>query len=392
MSLIERNNINKFKRCSLIIEIESSQDINNYNNYNLNRTSSKPSMANLSQLKSNIDFCTNSFSFKPSWMLVKQNTNNYNQHQQNDKNNCNNKSNQLQIIKTNKLNKLSSSYYLNIQIENLDSDDESILNENESYFRFVFFDIYFINRISQQQKQKHIPNSLSLIYYRFDLFFKLLNYYFDYFITQKQNSMQQKNQNLPMNINKSDQCTVSSSSSSSSCSLNLNESKSKPIQRQRPGYIIERDCHIFGGCVEDEAEDEFFVSSGAVYQSWPYVYEPGFKITPLVDFVQSPLSKSANNIYLNDQNDSSDLEVNYNQNNHSFLNSPYEDRDELPSYSLENFGINLIHVKKKSNKKREKSGTRAIQSRTILSCRTKSFTTIFIRQMRATTRAMILSL
>ena len=41
-----------------------------------------------------------------------------------------------------------------------------------------------------------------------------------------------------------------------SSSINDNNQEFK---RSRPSYIIERDCHVFGGCVDDDAEDEFFI-------------------------------------------------------------------------------------------------------------------------------------
>lgn len=31
------------------------------------------------------------------------------------------------------------------------------------------------------------------------------------------------------------------------------------VKKSRPSYIIERDCHVFGGCQEDDANDEFFI-------------------------------------------------------------------------------------------------------------------------------------
>ncbi|RNA34471.1 hypothetical protein BpHYR1_037446 [Brachionus plicatilis] len=113
----------------------------------------------------------------------------------------------------------------------------------------------------------------------------------------------------------------------------------KNEKKRRPGYIIERDCHIFGGCVEEEAQDEFFISSGAVYQSWPYVYEPGFKMTPLVDQVSWPLSKSANSVFLSDCNGACEDE------------DSLVEHDMLPSYSIENFGINLINCQKRKKRK-----------------------------------------
>lgn len=129
----------------------------------------------------------------------------------------------------------------------------------------------------------------------------------------------------------------------------------KPIfnKKPRPSYLIERDCHIFGGCVDDEAMDEFFISSGAVYQSWPYVYEPGFRLIPLLAFEESSylLSRSDNRINYS----AFDHNTNAAQANCLASNS----FDELPSYSLNNFEINLFHVvdnnkKHKSSKNRKK--------------------------------------
>jgi len=138
----------------------------------------------------------------------------------------------------------------------------------------------------------------------------------------------------------------------------LNENK-KP----RPSYLIERDCHIFGGCLDDDAQDEFFISSGAVYQSWPYVYEPGFQLVPLLTFEETChiLSRSDNRInYL-----ASDCQSSLNQLNCLASNS----FDELPSYSLDNFEINLFHVVNKSNstnnRKQHKASVKRKKKRSI---------------------------
>ena len=32
--------------------------------------------------------------------------------------------------------------------------------------------------------------------------------------------------------------------------------------KPRPSYLFQPNCHIFGGCVDDDASDEFFISSG----------------------------------------------------------------------------------------------------------------------------------
>lgn len=69
-------------------------------------------------------------------------------------------------------------------------------------------------------------------------------------------------------------------------------SSQKSIQKSRPSYIIEKDTHVFGGCVDEDADDEFFISSGAVYQSWPYVYEPGYQMQPLPQRAPVQLSMS----------------------------------------------------------------------------------------------------
>jgi len=161
---------------------------------------------------------------------------------------------------------------------------------------------------------------------------------------------------------------------------NINQIKCKPIHLQppkreeeeecclnkpttiykkpRPSYLIERDCHIFGGCVDDDAQDEFFISSGAVYQSWPYVYEPGFRLIPLLPYNEriNSLARSDNriNYLLNDHNLQNNLNINNSQlncknnNNNNNNNSPYDEL--LPtSYSLDNFEINLFHIVNKTN-------------------------------------------
>lgn len=112
----------------------------------------------------------------------------------------------------------------------------------------------------------------------------------------------------------------------------LNTRVGKLKTRSRPSYIIERDCHVFGGCSDEDAEDEFFISSGAVYQSWPYIYEPGFNLQPLPSQRPSKLPST------------SDTQINY----------PYQQQIESNSnhpnqYSLQNYGlINLRHIKNHS--------------------------------------------
>lgn len=133
-------------------------------------------------------------------------------------------------------------------------------------------------------------------------------------------------------------------------------------KKPRPSYLIERDCHIFGGCLDDDAQDEFFISSGAVYQSWPYVYEPGFQLVPLLTFEETChiLSRSDNRInYLTNDCQSSQNHLNCLASN-SF--------DELPSYSLDNFEINLFHVVNKSNnnsRKQHKGSVKRKKKRSI---------------------------
>ncbi len=123
----------------------------------------------------------------------------------------------------------------------------------------------------------------------------------------------------------------------------MNEEEIKTIYaKPRPSYLIERDCHIFGGCQDEDATDEFFISSGAIYQSWPYVYEPGFQMTPLIEYVPSRISKSINHLDGLLENFDNSL-------------SEYHDENQLqlPSYSIENFGINLFHVGKEKKKKQK---------------------------------------
>lgn len=119
-------------------------------------------------------------------------------------------------------------------------------------------------------------------------------------------------------------------------------------QKSRPSYIIERDCHVFGGCVDDDAEDEFFISSGAVYQSWPYVYEPGYQMEPLPQTCPNYLSVSDEQIDYSREHEQNSL----------FVDQP----NELPSYSLDNYGINLFHIEsqqkhKKTRRKRQHNGS-----------------------------------
>ena len=115
-------------------------------------------------------------------------------------------------------------------------------------------------------------------------------------------------------------------------------------KRARPSYLIERDCHVFGGCMDDDAQDEFFISSGAIYQSWPYVYEPGFQLVPLIEIVNYPISKSATQINFQHQN----MLKNNNHYSANFIDS----HDELPSYSINNYEINMLHVDVKKKKRR----------------------------------------
>lgn len=116
-------------------------------------------------------------------------------------------------------------------------------------------------------------------------------------------------------------------------SLNVNESNAnKCIQKSRPSYIIEKDTHVFGGCVDEDADDEFFISSGAVYQSWPYVYEPGFQMQPL-PMLRTPVQLSM-----------SDEAINYADTEGELNTRMIEQPTELTTYSLHNYGINLFHV------------------------------------------------
>lgn len=120
--------------------------------------------------------------------------------------------------------------------------------------------------------------------------------------------------------------------------------ENKLESKSRPSYIIERDCHVFGGCVDEEADDEFFISSGAVYQSWPYLHEPGFRLTNLP---QLPIKNRS----------LSDEQINYTiEHENEALNNikPYE----LPSYSLDNYGINLFHTQDSREKQKSKKSRR----------------------------------
>ena len=131
--------------------------------------------------------------------------------------------------------------------------------------------------------------------------------------------------------------------------------------KQRPSYLIEKNTHIFGGIDEDE-DDEFFISSGAVYQSWPYIYEPGFKLIPIIELeeINQVLSKSDNFVfsYSNDNDNKNNSNENVDDINDNEELAEYE----LPSYSLKNYGINLIHVDEKKSKKKKR---RRIRSRSI---------------------------
>ena len=131
-----------------------------------------------------------------------------------------------------------------------------------------------------------------------------------------------------------------------SMDTNLGERKS------RPSYIIEKDCHIFGGCVDDDASDEFFLTSGAVYQSWPYLFEPGFRSIPLFNIESNLMSRSDDQIEypLHDQ----DFDFDSPDSNGMFHNNFNTNLNELPSYSLDNFEINLFHVNQSGQKKVKK--------------------------------------
>ena len=139
--------------------------------------------------------------------------------------------------------------------------------------------------------------------------------------------------------------------------------KPVPKTRARPSYLIEKNTHIFGGNIDEEDDDEFFISSGAVYQSWPYIYEPGFKLIPIIelDEINQVLSKSDNFVYFN----SNDHEYNRNNSNENCANLDDNEFDdsELPTYSLKNFGINLIHTdERKREKKRRRMKSRSIDN------------------------------
>ena len=137
-------------------------------------------------------------------------------------------------------------------------------------------------------------------------------------------------------------------------------SKTLANVRQRPSYLIEKNTHIFGGVDEDE-DDEFFISSGAVYQSWPYIYEPGFKLIPIIELeeINHVLSKSDNFVFCY----SNDKDKNNSSENLDDINDNDELANyELPSYSLKNYGINLIHIDEKKSKKKKR---RRIRSRSI---------------------------
>ena len=139
------------------------------------------------------------------------------------------------------------------------------------------------------------------------------------------------------------------------------ECKNLENVRQRPSYLIEKNTHIFGGVDEDE-DDEFFISSGAVYQSWPYIYEPGFKLIPIIELeeINHVLSKSDNFVFFN--SNENDYRNNENDNADDMDDNDELADYELPSYSLKNFGINLIHVDEKKTKKKKR---RRIRSRSI---------------------------
>jgi hypothetical protein len=99
------------------------------------------------------------------------------------------------------------------------------------------------------------------------------------------------------------------------------------------------------------------MTSGAVYQSWPYLYEPGFRIQPLIQYDElwnsyQRISKSCNN-----------LDLNFCSNSNGFDSAGCGNSYDLPAeYCLDNnFAINLVNTKedrkniKRLRKKRSKN-------------------------------------
>lgn len=224
--------------------------------------------------------------------------------------------NQKEIIRiTNANNEICKTIGQNFSLESVWFKKKNSLTKEKTHLdedTYLFINIKL--RLFDSIRQFDIRNidlCISKIYYRFDLILDLL-VLIPFLVTRKQMLVPIKSE-----------------------------------KKKRPGYIIERDCHIFGGCVEEEAQDEFFISSGAVYQSWPYVYEPGFKMTPLVELINWPLSKSVDGFYSNQCNVEYDEE------------DSLVEHEVLPSYSIENFGINLINYchKKKRRKNWNSNGS-----------------------------------
>lgn len=123
----------------------------------------------------------------------------------------------------------------------------------------------------------------------------------------------------------------------------------------RASYIIEKDTHVFGGCMEEEAGDEFFISSGAVYQSWPYVYEPGYsqysQVDETISLLSHRMSKSVDcltTLSLCSDYDSHSMRCGSSSKNNSV--------SSIAAYSLKNFDvINLVtHNRAVSKRRRNK--------------------------------------
>lgn len=158
--------------------------------------------------------------------------------------------------------------------------------------------------------------------------------------TQPEYSVHQFQSDSQMNLSILDQSQVAHTKE---VDEEQNYENNEKIRKSRPNYLIERDCHVFGGCVSDDADDEFFISSGAVYQSWPYVYEPGYQMHPLPQLPSPLLSIS-------------DEQIDYTSELDSLTNHTNKQPAELPSYSLQNYGINFFHIEQpyKKNKKHKK--------------------------------------
>jgi hypothetical protein len=189
-------------------------------------------------------------------------------------------------------------------------------------------------------------------------------YYYERIIQNKCNHCQSTTTRVDLSLH----CDNNNNTEQQDITTSAKMSERKP----RPAYLIEKTCHIFGGYEnidsDDNEDDEFFVSSGAVYQSWPYVYEPGFKLIPLVDIdlINNSLSKSDNFVdYLNlEKANNNETTHSSNHDDQMTMEEQYDSYNntssqELPSYSLKNYGINLMHVKKDNNgkKKRKKRTT-----------------------------------